>query len=71
MKPIIDGFLAGAGGEFAQRFLGGYGHPAATLAVGFFRRNNVLKTEGARELAAMLVSGMGLGGTGGGGGLYE
>lgn len=68
-KPIIDGFIAGAGGEIASRFLGGYGHPVATLGVGYFRNNATLKTEGARELGAMLVSTLGGGGLTGG--LYE
>jgi hypothetical protein len=66
-KPIIDGFLAGAGGQLASGFLGNLSHPVVTLGVGFFRNNNVLKVEGARELGAMLASG-GIGGLGGGGG---
>jgi hypothetical protein len=57
-KPIIDGFLAGAGGQFASKYVGIYGHPVATIGVGYFRNNNVLKTEGARELGAMLVANM-------------
>jgi len=56
LKDIIDGGLAGAGGQIAQRWLGAYGHPAATLAVGWWRKNTVLKTEGARELGALLAT---------------
>jgi len=67
MKPIIDGVLAGAAGGFASNYLGAYGHSVATLGIGYFRHNNVLKTEGARELGAMLV-GQFTGGNGGGGG---
>jgi len=70
MKPIIDGFLAGAAGGLATKYIGSFGHPAATLGIGFFRKNNVLKTEGARELGAMIVSqfsgGMNVGGGKGG-----
>jgi len=69
-KPIIDGFLAGAAGGLATAYLGKFGHPAATLGIGYFRKNNVLKTEGARDLGAMLVSqfsgGMNVGGGSGG-----
>lgn len=67
LKPIIDGFIAGAGGQLASGFLGKFSHPVVTLGVGFFRNNNVLKVEGARELGAMLAAG-GLGGLGGGNG---
>jgi len=56
MKPMLDGFIAGFAGQFATKYIGNYGHPAATLAVGFFRKNQVLKTEGARELGAMLAT---------------
>lgn len=65
MKSIIDGFLAGAAGQLASNYVGKFGHPVATLGIGYFRNNNVLKTEGARELGAMLVSQfMGNGGNG-------
>lgn len=70
-KPIIDGFMAGAAGEFATKYLGNYGHPVATLGIGYFRNNVTLKTEGARELGAMIISQVGLGGGAAGGGLYE
>lgn len=70
LKPIIDGFLAGAAGGLATKYLGAYGHPVATLGIGYFRNNAVLKTEGARELGATLVSqfvGNGIGTNAGGG----
>ena len=70
-KNLIDGFMAGAAGEFASKYIGNYGHPVATLGIGYFRRNATLQTEGARELGAMIVSQIGLGGGQAGGGLYE
>jgi len=72
-KPIIDGVLAGAAGGLATKYIGNMGHPIATLGIGYFRNNNVLKTEGARELGAMLVTQF-VGGSnvgGGGGGFFE
>lgn len=54
MKPIIDGGLAGIGGNFASRFIGPWGHPAAALAVGWWSKNAILKTEGAREAGALI-----------------
>jgi len=71
LKPVLDGAMAGALGEFATKYVGGWGHPAATLGVGYFRNNVTLKTEGARELGAMIVSQFGFGGGQAGGGLYE
>ena len=71
-KPLIDGALAGAAGGLATKYLGNMGHPIATLGIGYFRNNNVLKTEGARELGAMLVSQFAGGGNvGGGSGFFE
>lgn len=70
-KPIIDGGIAGAAGEFLTRWLGNWAHPVATLVTGQFRNNTTLKTEGARELGAMIVSQFGAGGGQVGGGLYE
>lgn len=69
LKPLIDGFLAGAGGQVAQKYIGPYGHPVAAIGVGWFRRNPVLKIVGARELGAMVASqfvgnGGGIGGVG-------
>jgi len=72
-KPIIDGLLAGAAGGLATKYMGNMGHPIATLGIGYFRKNNVLKTEGARELGAMLVTQFAGGSNvgGGGGGFFE
>jgi hypothetical protein len=58
MKPIIDGLIAGVAGQFASKYIGVWGHPAATVAVGMWRKNQVLKTEGARELGIALASTM-------------
>lgn len=72
MKPIIDGFGSGVVGAALDRFLPtrGLGQPLAAIGVGYFRNNVTLKTEGARELGAALVSmftGNGGGATNGGG----
>jgi len=65
-KPIIDGAIAGAGGQFAGKFLGGFGQPAADIAVGMFMKNKTLKTIGGRGLGMMLSGGLvGNGGNGG------
>lgn len=55
-KPIIDGVLAGAVGQLASNYVGNWGHPISAVGVGYFRNNNVLKTEGARGIGAMIVS---------------
>lgn len=55
-KPIVDGLLAGAGGQILTKWLGNWGHPVATVGVGLWQNNNALKTEGARELGAMLAT---------------
>lgn len=55
-KPVIDGLIAGVAGQFAGKYIGGYGHPAASIAVGMWRKNTVLQTEGARELGAQLAA---------------
>lgn len=55
-RPIIDGMVAGAVGQLATNYIGGYGHPASALAVGFIRNNQVLITEGSRGLGAMIAA---------------
>ena len=69
VKPIIDGALAGAGGLLATKYIGAYGQPIATLGVGYFRNNNTLKTLGAMQIGAILVSSF-VGGAGAGNGGY-
>ena len=67
-KPVIDGGLAGLLGGLATNYVGDFGHPAGALAIGWFRNNNVLLTEGAREAGALLANmlpGMGGGNEGG------
>lgn len=54
VNRVIDGGIAGVGGQIAQRFLGPWGHPLATVAVGWWRKNETLQTEGARELGALI-----------------
>jgi len=64
MKPMIDGFMAGAGAMLAKKYAPvPYADDLAYLAVGYFRRNNTLKTLGAAGLAADLISGF-VGGNG-------
>lgn len=70
-KPIIDGVIAGAAGQLAGKYLGNMGHPIATLGIGYFRNNTTLKTIGAQNLGAMLVSQFTGGNVGGGGGFFE
>lgn len=69
MKPILDGAIAGVAGGILSNWLGGYGRPAGHLAVGYFRKNNTLKTIGGVELGEALAGGIGgmFGGNGGGG----
>ena len=55
LKPVIDGLLAGGIGQFASKYIGEWGHPAATLGVGFWQNNTTFKAEGARELGALLA----------------
>lgn len=56
LKPIINGLLAGGLGQVAQRWIGAWGHPAATLGVGMWQNDTVLKTEGSRELGALIAT---------------
>ena len=53
-KPFIDGGLAGIAGQIIQRWLGPWGHPLATAGIGYWRKNQTLQTEGARELGALV-----------------
>lgn len=56
LKPVIDGLLAGGIGQIAQRWIGEWGHPAATVGVGFWQNNTTLKVEGSRELGALIAT---------------
>jgi len=74
MKQILDGVLAGVGGQLAGNYIGGWGAPIATTAVGMFRNNSTLKTIGGLQIGGM-IAGMipfiGGGGNGtNGGGVY-
>jgi len=72
MKPVIDGVLGGVGASLGSKYLGSWGAPAGYLAVGYFRKNNTLKTLGAVQLGQQ-IAGMipMIGGGGSNGGLYE
>jgi len=56
MKPMVDGLLAGAGGNVLSGFIGNWGTPIATLGVGWFRKNTTLKTIGGMQLGYQLGS---------------
>lgn len=68
-KAIIDGVIAGAGGQIATSFIGAWGQPLAYGVVGYFRNNPTLKTLSGvalgQQLGRMLPFGNG-GGNGGG-----
>lgn len=68
MKPILDGVLAGAGGQILSGYIGAPGAPIATIGVGYFRKNNTLKTIGGLELGAVIANMLPFGGGGGNGG---
>lgn len=72
MKDLLDGLMAGVGGNVLSRWLGPYGHPAAAVGVGFFRKNKILKVEGAREAGALFAQNLPFlgGGSAGVGGAY-
>lgn len=69
VKAIIDGVMAGAGGQIATGFIGPWGQPLAYGAVGYFRNNPTLKTLAGvaigEQLGAMLPFGNGGGAVGG------
>jgi len=56
VSNVIDGGLAGIAGQIIQRWIGPWGHPAATLGVGVWRKNAILQVEGSRELGALIGS---------------
>jgi len=72
-KPVIDGALAGIGGNIASKYLGNWGNPVAYGAVGIWRRNQTLTTLAGVSLG-QAVSGMlpfiG-GGSNGNGGFFQ
>ena len=62
MKPIIDGLLAGAGAGLIKNFVNfPMADDLALLGVGYFRKNNTLKTLGAIGLAGDLLNFSGIG----------
>jgi len=71
-KPVMDGAIAGVAGGVLTRFIGNWGVPAGALAVGMWRNNTTLKTEGGRELGLMLAQNIPfLGGSTNGSGGFE
>ncbi len=43
-KPFINGAIAGVAAEAGQKFLGAYGSPVGIGVVGYFMKDNTLKT---------------------------
>jgi len=43
-KPIVNGLMAGIAAEAGQKFLGKYGVPLGVGVVGYFMKDNTLKT---------------------------
>ena len=70
MGGLMPGLIAGVAGSFANRYLGSYGQPVATLGIGWFMKNNTLTTLGGLQLGQML-GGMIGGSNGGGNGFYQ
>lgn len=66
-KQILDGVLAGVGGQLAGKYIGGWGAPIATLGIGMFRNNTTLKTLGGLQVGNMIAGMIPFIGTGGNG----
>jgi hypothetical protein len=69
---LLWGFVAGLAGNLLSKYIGSYGHPAAAVGIGWWKNNQVLQVEGARELGSMIGSQLPFIGGGGavGGGSY-
>lgn len=66
-NPIIKGIIAGAGASLIKKYVNiPFADDLAVLGVGYFMKDNTLKTIGAVGIGSDIVSGMG--GTNGGGG---
>lgn len=66
-KPIIDGLLAGAGASLIKKYVNvPFADDIAVLGVGYFRKNDTLKTIGGMGLSGDLLGGLGIGSTSGG-----
>ena len=68
VKSILDGVIAGAGGQIATSFIGPWGQPLAFGAVGYFRNNTTLKTLAGVAMGEQLGAMLPFGGNGGAGG---
>lgn len=68
IKPIVDGALAGTAAGVLSGYIGAWGAPIGTLAIGYFRKNNTLKTLGGYELGGYIANMLPFGGSGGNGG---
>ena len=71
-KPYINGAMAGVAAEAGQKFLGSYGAPLGIGVVGYFMKDNTLKTIAGLQIGSIVgdmlpVIGGGGRATGGGG----
>jgi hypothetical protein len=69
-KPIVNGVLAGAGGKLATKYVGSWGRPLAYVGIGYFMKDNTLKTLGGIGIGETIGS-MVTGNGGNGGGFFE
>jgi len=73
MKPFVNGAIAGVAAEAAQKYIGRWGAPVAMGAVGWYFKDNTLKTISGLQIGSMvgdmipMISG---GGSALGGGAY-
>ena len=72
-KPFINGAIAGVAAEAGQKFLGAYGAPVGIGAVGYFMKDNTLKTIAGLQIGSIVGDMLPVIGGGGrtmGGGVY-
>ena len=53
-RPIINGVIAGVAAEAAQKYLGSYGVPLGVGAVGYFMKDNTLKTIAGLQAGSLI-----------------
>ena len=68
MNPMIKGLIAGAGATLIKKYINlPFADDLAVLGVGYFMKDNTLKTIGAVGLGSDLANNIGGGATNGGG----
>jgi hypothetical protein len=53
-KPFINGAIAGVAAEAGQKFLGQWGAPVGVGAVGYFMKDNTLKTIAGLQIGSIV-----------------